>query len=148
MALTSLPSRLKRSSRITFIYPYDADFVGLYETFIEMVNDIVAVDQQPNAMYLDTVDAIFSITTMVELLIHEELYDVGFSEDIYDTCIEAFGTDIADNILDEMVSFLNSDLTPVGMSDILTILRQSGKLVDVYVSEPQNAFMYVIDSTI
>lgn len=107
-----------------FLFSFDPVWFEAYGRFVDSIHRIVARHNLP-ADDLDAMKELGSPHYIIDVLMHEDMKDMGLTEHMMDEAHELFGEIVAADFLEELTNFVNSSGRPNGYSQILEILKQN-----------------------
>lgn len=123
------------------IYDYDEYFVRAYDLLLENVAEVFAKHKYWSIQAQDYLSLHVILELLVDKLRHRTKAEDFLFEDIYET----FPSLVCQDLVEVMANFLNLELYPYGLREIVSTLPSDMYPVDVVFDQESNGTYYLFD---
>lgn len=125
-----------------FVYDFDAVFVDKYDALLDRISRTLQRHGNTDEVIIEDY---FNIYFIMDILVGKIRETVDREETICEYVMDDFTQNIADDLIEDLCDFFNSDIEPRGLREVLGTIPDSFMLIEVWFSEEDNVTYYAFD---
>lgn len=125
-----------------FIYPYDGAFIDKYDQLLDRISR--TMQRHGNETDL-VIEDYFSLYFVMDVLIGKIREIVDREEAIMEYVMDDFTQTLAEDLIEDLCDFFNSDIEPKGLREILQTIPDQYMLIEVWFSKEDDVTYYAFD---
>ena len=123
------------------VYDYDEYFVRAYDLLLENVSEVFAKHKYWSIQAQDY----FSLHVVLELLVDKLRHRSTAEDFLFEDMYETFPSHVCQDLVEVLANFLNLELYPYGLQEIVKSLPNDMFLVDVAFDAEASGTFYLFD---